>query len=154
MGTVTQYNLANVRDALGGGNPVYMSNYYRGGPYVPTTRNVTVTEGPFYQTYYNAYYSLNDLIYGWVNSDVIFGTDYAYYTWNYARSGNLPYNTTSTVSGGITYFRGAYVGNLNGSSRQPAYQVSRQYSSTQSINTGVPSSGTISISQLYGAANP
>jgi hypothetical protein len=154
MGTVTQYNLANVRDALGGGNPVSMSQYYRGGARVPTTRNTTVNEGPVWQTYYDAYYSSNGLIYGWINEDRVFGTDFSYYTWNYAQSGNLPYNSTSAVSGGITYFRGAYVGTFNGNPRTPAYQVSRQYGSTQTINTGVPSSGTISISQLYGAANP
>jgi hypothetical protein len=154
MGTVTQYNLANVQAALGGSNPISMSEYYRGGAYVPTTRNVTVNEGPFWQTYYDSYYSSNGLIYGWINEDRVLGADLSYYAWNYAGSGSLPYNSTSAVSGGITYFRGAYVGNFNGSSRTPAYQVSRQYSSTQSINTGVPSSGAIAISQLYGAANP
>jgi hypothetical protein len=155
MGTVTQYNLANVRDSLGGGNPVYMSNYYRGGPYVPTTRNVTVNEGPFWQTYYNSYYNSNGVVYGWINKASFFGSPaVAYYFWNYSQSGNLPYNSTSAVSGGITYLRGAYVGVLNGNSREPAYQVSRQYGSTQTINTGVPSSGTLYLSQLYGAANP
>jgi hypothetical protein len=132
-----------------------MSEYYRGGAYVPTTRTVTVNEGPFYQTYFNGYYSTTELVYGWINRASSFGTPAAaYYVWNYAQSGSFAYNTTSIVVGGITYFRGAYVGSLYGNSRYAAYQVSRQYSSTQSINTGVPSSGAIAISQLYGAANP
>jgi hypothetical protein len=138
VGTVTAYNLANVQAALGGANPISMSEYYRGGPYVPTTGTTTVTEGPFYQFG----------VYEWQES-----SGYLYIFW----AGTLVYSTpsysgaTSIAVGSTTYFRGAFVTSFFGTNK---YQVSRQYPSTISINTGVPSSGTISIAQLYGARNP
>jgi hypothetical protein len=139
MGTVTAYNLANVQAALGGANPISMSEYYRGGPYVPTTGTTTVSEGPLFQ----------QNVYEWMQSSGSF----LYIYW----AGNLVYSTasysgaTSIAVGSTTYFRGAFVSSFFGSNR---YYVSRQYPSTISINTGVPGSGTISLSQLLGARNP
>jgi hypothetical protein len=138
MGTVTQYNLANVQAALGGANPINMSEYYRGGPYVPTTRTTTVSEGPLFQ----------QNVYDWREFSSFLDVYWA---------GTLVYSTsshsgaTSIAVGSTTYFRGSVMASSFGTR---LYQVSRQYPSTTSINTGVPSSGTISISQLYGAANP
>jgi hypothetical protein len=37
MGTVSQYKMSNFQSALGGSNPVSLSEYYRGVTYVPTT---------------------------------------------------------------------------------------------------------------------
>jgi hypothetical protein len=138
MGTVTAYNLANVQAALGGANPISMSEYYRGGPYVPTTRTTTVSEGPFYQQSVYEWYSFSSfLTIYWAGATV-------YNTSSYS-------GATSIAVGSTTYFRGSLMASFFGQNR---YQVSRQYPSTTSINTGVPGSGTISISQLYGAANP
>jgi hypothetical protein len=138
MGTVTQYNLANVQAALGGGNPISMSEYYRGGPYVPTTGTTTVTEGPLY--------TLNS--YDWYESGSYLNIYWAG-TMVYSSSSN--YGATSIAVGSVTYFRGTvqrvFFGTYN-------FSVSRQYPSTVAINTGVPSSGKISIAQLYGARNP
>ncbi len=136
MGTVTQYNLANVQAALGGSNPISMSEYYRGGPYVPTTRTTTVSEGPSYTlSSYDWYESGSNLYVYWAGGLVYQGLT----------------GPASVAVGSVTYFRGAFVSGFLGRNH---YYVSRQYPSTTSINTGVPSSGTISISQLYGAANP
>lgn len=139
MGTVTQYNLANVQAALGGANPISMSEYYRGGAYVPTTRKTTVTEGPFYQRNF----------YDFANT-----TSVTRLYWGSSTPYELGAGITSVTLGAYTYFRGAYAERTGSITYTYHYQVSRQYQSSVAINTGVPSSGTISISQLYGAANP
>jgi hypothetical protein len=138
MGTVTAYNLANVQAALGGANPISMSEYYRGGPYVPTTGTTTVTEGPFYQQSVYEWYTFSSFL------DVYWAGTLVYSTSSHS-------GATSIAVGSTTYFRGAFVTSFFGQNR---YQVSRQYPSTISINTGVPGSGTISLSQLLGARNP
>jgi hypothetical protein len=145
MGTVTQYNLGNVQAALGGANPIGMNEYYRGGAYVPTTRTTATREpasgGVFNGTQYwlisgtSAYMRFSP----YVNSQI-----------------QIPGNgsfVTSYSTGGATYFRFAYVGCCGYGSVQ-YYSLYRTASSSVSINTGVPSSGQISISQLYGAENP
>lgn len=150
MGTVTQYNLANVQSALGGANPISMSEYYRGGAYVPTTRSTTVTEGPAYSinNYDFVYYTFLGT-----------GTSLAY--WNASSQGGYPSQSVSgevgsMTGGAFTYIRGSYVGRTGSSfsGYRYHYYITRQYQSSTTINTGVPSSGAISISQLYGAANP
>lgn len=149
MGTVTQYNLANVQAALGGSNPISMSEYYRGGAYVPTSRTTTVrepTSGEYYasgpSTWWEAQYTpFPNLIIRWQGTNINAGTNI---------------NITSFTSGGYTYFRGSYrttLGDPYGGGYN-LYGLYRTSSSTTTINTGVPASGQISLSQLYGAANP
>lgn len=141
MGTVTQYNLANIRDALGGSNPVSMSQYYRGGARVPTTRTTTTTEGPFFDNanyyWYRRTTGNNQL--RWAGVTVVNGT----------------YGDVGSISaGGYLYIRGAFQSGTGSGLNPFKYAISRQYTTTTNINTGVPSSGTISISQLLGAENP
>lgn len=142
MGTVTQYNLANVQAALGGANPISMSEYYRGGAYVPSTRNVTVRE-PTSGEYYGP------TTYIWIAQTQKSGL--VTYTLRWAGSVVATFNSaaglTSYTVGSTTYYRGSdYAGGY--------YAIYRTYPSTTSINTGVPASGAISLSQLYGAQNP
>lgn len=166
MGTVTQYNLANVQAALGGANPISMSEYYRGGAYVPTTRSVTQSlngsEGPLFVPGNNPRRQ-------WSTSAGL-----AYIQWFGTYNGSTPntginvgaypssitsyYNATYSNA---TYYRGAFQYSVyNGyyGQNDPLYAISRNgpynLQTTQSINTGVPSSGQISMSQLNGAANP
>lgn len=146
MGTVTSYDMAGIQSALGGSNPISLSEYYRGGPYVPTSRTVT-TRDPTSGEYYNAanwfwrnYIGVGSNVY-WNGAGGFFVTPTA------------PVGATSLVYNGWTYYRGSL------RSSDPSYGiylygVYRDQSSTVSINTGVPSSGTIAISQLYGAQNP
>ncbi len=141
MGTVTQYNLANVRDALGGGNPVYMSNYYRGGPYVPANRTINYTAR---EPASGSYFQFS--VYSWEfpsksdgNTRVRWGGSVVFAAGGYY---------TSVTVGSITYYSAGGTSGVVGVYR--TYPASYQ----QAINTGVPSSGAISISQLYGAANP
>ncbi len=142
MGTVTQYNLANVRDALGGPTPISMSNYYRGGSYVPTTRSVTTRE-PSSGDYYDGNYQ-------WLAT----AGDPGYcvgFLWNGSQT-NVGQYVTSFSTGGSTYFRGDY---RTSTKQFDLFGIFRTTTSTVSINTGVPSPGSsISISQLYGAENP
>ena len=144
MGTVTQYNLQNVRDALGGPTPIPMSNYYRGGLYVPTTGTTTTREpssGEYYDFSANGYYWLVD-----TNSQT------GNVLWAGTNINFSPYTITSFTSGGFTYFRGTF--RSQGKNTQD-YGIFRTSTTTVSINTGVPSPGSsISISQLFGARNP
>lgn len=142
MGTVTQYDLAHIQGALGGASPISMSEYYRGGSYVPTTGTTTVTEGPFYTS--------NSYEFTQTTSGIVT----IYWAGSLITQGSYGATVTSVSYGGYVYVRGAYVSG-SGSGFFPArYYISRQYNTSVSINTGVPSSGQIAISQLYGARNP
>ena len=126
------------------GSGTSMSNFYRGGGRVPTTKTVTTvtrepTSGDFYNvtTAYTFYYSSGDI--SWFNIDVTGGAA-------------VP-NSTSFTVGNITYFRGtARESNEYGT----YYGVFRTITSTSTvnINTGIPSSGQISLNQFYGAETP
>lgn len=150
MGTVTQYNLANVQAALGGANPISMSEYYRGGAYVPTTR-ASSTRSPASGDVYasGAYWFLDQ--YG--------STYYSFFQYNgYNPPGFISGDVSSYTAGQTTYYRGnfrSYQPNIDGyGTNRTNYGVYSVTNSSVSINTGVPSSGQISMSQLYGAANP
>lgn len=142
MGTVTQYDLANVQAALGGANPISMSEYYRGGPYVPTTATTTVTEGPFYAS--NSYEF----------TQTTAGIVTIYWAGSLITQGSYGATVTSVSYGGYVYLRGEFVSGSGSSFSPRRYYISRQYSTSVAINTGVPSSGSISLSQLLGARNP
>lgn len=140
-------SLNDIQNVMGGTNPISMSEYYRGGAYVPATKTVTVNEGPSYQLGAvggaNAYYWLDRT---GTNTELIY--------WNAivtskgpTITATAPAGATSVTVSGITYTRGAFVA----SSR---YEISRSFQSTTNINTNVPTSGTISISNFYGAEKP
>ena len=152
MGTVTQYNLANVQAALGGSNPISMSEYYRGGAYVPSTRTVSYTarepsSGELYGNEYWRHDTLGDtLLILWGGGLVV-------------NVNGVAASRTSWTAGGYTYYRGGYRRQTSSAFKgyvQNWYAIYRTYPSSyqQAINTGVPSGGAISISQLYGAVNP
>ena len=154
MGTVSSYNLAAVQSALGGSNPISMSEYYRGGSYVPTTTTSTVTQNSTFR--YNSYprYFWNvEYMDGYEGASSGTST-----TWANVQVWMIGLNTslTSYTSGGYTYYRGTLRVQINFDYGRYSkyYEVYRTYVSTTSINTSVPSSGTISLSQLYGARNP
>lgn len=148
MGTVSSYDLAAVQSALGGSNPISINEYYRGGSYVPTTTTSTVTQNStFNYNRYPRYYwyhsnDPNETVVAWANAQVF----------SIGRNPNL----TSYTYGGYTYYRSTFKLTVNGQygAYTSYYAVYRTYTTTSSINTIVPSSGTISLSQLYGARNP
>lgn len=161
MGTVTQYNLANVQSALGGSNPISMSEYYRGGPYVPTSRtvyNYEPSSGYYYYRGQSGLYYFWFCQYGGYSANPVTGP-YIQVAWDpdIVRYQSFNSYVSSVTVGGYTYERGPVQETVYDSTygvTYSYYSVRRYTVSTQSINTGVPSSGTISISQLYGAQNP
>lgn len=121
------------------GSGTAMSNFYRGGGRVPTTKTTTVVtrepaSGEFYDRQFSTYWS--------GDSSFWFGTPLS-----------TPVGGSSYTVGNITYFRGSVresneYGSINGIFRTISS------SSTVNINTGIPSSGQISLSQFYGAETP
>lgn len=123
--------------------PVSFSDYYRGGSYVPGT----TTAGPNYSRTAPLYYWVNESAFGsylgtsiWWNGVLV---------WDDPSSPGL--TGTTVVVGSDTYTRGTLQSTEGPvSDRFIYYQVSK----TTTKNTGVPASGTISLSNMYGASNP
>jgi hypothetical protein len=123
-----------------------MSSFYRGSSRVPATKTVTtITRDP------TSGFPWNDQEF-WIwrvsGDEVILvwgGTVIAVLS--------TPAATSYTV-GNITYFRGTlrYINEYGAYT----YHIYREISSssTTNINTGIPSSGQISLSQFYGAERP
>lgn len=135
-------SINSIKSLFGGPASPSLANYYRGGAYIPATKSVTVTEGEYYNinTWYWNQLSSAQIIIKWNNTQIFNGNG----------------NFTSYSSGGYIYYRGTF--------RQTVYPytgpyssfygVYRTYVSTVNINTGIPSSGQISLSQFYGAEKP
>ncbi len=169
-------SLSQVQAVMGGANPISLSEYYRGGAYVPATKSVSTTvyepTSGYYYTSTGGLWSGNPNTFWWLDgaSSVSYppvGYDPA--TAGIRWSGTyISYNagnryTTSYTSGGYTYEKGSlqYAYNAADGMYGPYhiyefFSIRRWYvsTSTVSINTGVPSSGTISLSNLYGAEKP
>lgn len=146
-------SLNNIKTLFGGPVSPSIANYYRGGSYIPANKTVNYTERqPSSGEYYDGAH-----------------------TWRFDQNGNntliqwagsLVYNQYGTVStltsvtlGSFTYYRGSYRQTTASAVKgfvQFYYGVYRTYPSSyqQAINTNIPSSGTISLSQFYGAEKP
>jgi hypothetical protein len=132
-----------------GGSGTSLSNFYRGGGRVPTTRTSTVTirepsSGDLYQGGYEWRVNSFESQVFWGGNGTGLGNETTYYT--------------SVTLSGITYFRGSFRADISdgeGVLQWQEYGIFRTYPSTvtTAINTGVPSSGTISLSNFYGAEN-
>ena len=143
-------SFAQLQSHFGGSNPIGINEYYRNGSYVPsiytvTTTTTTTTRQPSSGTTYVA------------GSTYWLTTSGIYLMWNGTNVVNGgSYTLTSTTAGGWTYYRGALVSSNYGISQ---YRIHRQQSTTSTsttttnINTGIPSSGTISMNQFYGGQN-
>lgn len=134
------------------GSGTSMSNFYRGGSRVPSSKTVSTTtrqptSGGFFTMSFPSYYWGGGAYGGasWNNQGLTGGGD----------------AMSSFTEGGWTYFRGALrrtdpgIGATayNPGSTGYLYEIFRTQTSstTTSINGGIPSSGTISLSQFYGA---
>lgn len=143
-------SLSQVQAEFGGANPISMSEYYRGGANVPSTRATSST--------------VREPSSGTVNSQ----TSPLAATWN-VNPGNgtvliqWPSGTTivqgatagitSYTAGGSTYYRGSF--HYSDQYAGTFYNLHRvrTVASTTNINTAIPASGTISMNQFYGGTN-
>ena len=151
-------SLLDLQNEFGGSNPISISEYYRGGGLVPattTTSTTTYEPGPGTSNYY---YSLSSPLYGWAEQEsypytvTIYWNNTAITSFNQSYPGELSQDTY----GGWTYFRFSSPTDtnvLNGGVYYSIYQIRRQQTTTTTtdINTGVPTSGTISLNDFYGA---
>lgn len=153
-------SLANLATEFGGAAPHSLSEYYRDGAYTPSTKTVsTFVREPSS----GDYYSDTAPSYSWV--DVGYGggggtANTSGATWNGASVfEGIATNVDSYTVGGYTYYQGSYRGYVPGGDYSKEFWYYGIYrtsgsSSTVSINTGIPSSGQISLSQFYGAEKP
>ena len=144
-GTIT---LAQVQSEFGGSNPISMSEYYRGGSYVPTT--VGSAAGS-----YSSYYG-NLTSYYWEDT----AGGFLSLVWNGTNVYNSSSGTTATTitASGYDYNRGTLFhssgGGKGGGPTTNYYRIRRRTTATTTtVNTNIPSSGTISMNQFYGGRN-
>lgn len=146
-----EISLNSIKNLFGGPGSPQMSNYYRGGQYIPATKpgSREPTTGDSYSL--NVTHWRGDDYGGfqllWNGSTIVPGSS----GWSTGPGGMTSYST-----GGFTYFRGALRLDDSGygQSGYRFYAVYRVSNTLININTGIPSSGTISLSQFYGAEKP
>lgn len=146
-------SINDLRVEFGDSGSSSLSEFYRGGGLVPATTSTTTYE-PSATTYY---YSLTSPLYGWVQEESSPFTIYLY--WNdveLVSFSDSSFGATSsyTHADGWTYIRDASPGATGidiGTAFVTVWPIRRQKTTTTNINTSVPTSGTISLSNFYGA---
>lgn len=156
-------SINDIKNVMGGPASPSMANYYRGGAYVPSTKTVTTntrspTSGDYYQSCCGTsrkFWYITNMTGSTTNGNTqIYAPDFGI-----SILLGVQNNLTSYTTGNRTYYRGSFVG----SSFDSYYQVWEIFygfywidtsTSTVNINTSVPTSGQISISQFYGAEKP
>lgn len=133
-----EISLAQVQSEFGGSNPIEMSEYYRGGSYVPTTLGGawTAWQG-----------TLNSPTYYWM-IDNWNGNASLY--WNGSNVANPSVNATTTSAGGYEYEKGSLFNSVESKYQSLSFYYIRRRTQSATVNTGIPSSGTISMSDFYG----
>ena len=133
-------SINDIRNLFGGPGSPSMANYYRGGAYIPATKTVNITVR---EPASGVYGPDGSFLYVWDNDG------FTQVFWG-GRIFDQRGAFTSVTIGSFTYFP-AYL-------PVPAFDIGvfRTYPSSvqQAINTGIPGSGQISISQFYGAEKP
>ena len=149
-------SLNDVKTTLGGLAAPSLSNYYRGGTYVKSSRTVNdETRQPSSGGYYSTvagFYSYWTASEGGGTPEFI-GYEIMWQGSSIRNSSSVnAFSYSSYTVGNVTYYRGTYL-HTSQPSNIRAYEVYRRVytTTTQSINTGVPSSGQISLASLYGA---
>lgn len=166
--TTGPLSLLNIRTEFGGTGAIAISAYYRGGAFVPSsvanieptsadTTNIVTESGSRF--FYNRG-APNYFI------EVIFYTDFGdadfalYWDGSLIEAGSLGAITsvnqipTSDVFGSSTYFRTAASQQDEQDpefNTETFYYAVRRQTGTVSVNTSVPTGGTIKISDFYGA---
>ena len=148
-------SINDLRAEFGDSGSSSLSEFYRGGGLVPATETTTTYDpGPGTTDYE---YSLTSPLDGWVQDRSSPYTNYLY--WDdveFAQFTDSDFNVTSsyTHTDGWTYIRKSTptsdpidLGDIIVS----VFEIRRQQSTTININTDVPTSGTISLNDFYGA---
>ncbi len=161
-------SINHIKTLFGGPASPALSNYYRGGAYIPSTKSTTTSvREPSSGNYYQIGSGGSVVSYYWTvfNSGFTPGDQNGTnrYMWNrFPNQGELSIGggvINSFTSGIYTYYKGSYRGHTydsyNGLTNS-YWGIYRTYqsSTTVNINTNVPTSGQISISQFYGAEKP
>lgn len=131
-------SLSQIQSEFGGSNPISMSEYYRDGSYVPST--ITGSAGSW-----SSYTGTLSPAYYWQSTGSLY--------WNGTYIGGWDGSGTFS-SGGYDYQRSStsfydgynkFVGTIS------HYSVRRRTSGTTiTVNSNVPTSGTISMNNFYG----
>ncbi len=140
-------SINDILTMFGGGTPAPITNYYRAGAFIPATG--TSVREPATGDYYS---SSNT---EWRDVIVTGAPGGASVFWFNPSTpvANGPVGATSITVGNTTYYRAAYVtGSGSYGITTSKYRVYRII--IPQINTGIPSSGAISLSQFYGAEKP
>ena len=140
-------SLANLAAEFGDSPPYSMSEYYRGGALVPASISytATATEGPYYTEPPGTAWMQ------WINGDGSEGG--ANVQWGGVNvHENVPAGTYSVSVGGYTYYRSYFVKSIRDKFYWDYYAIARYYYYTayETVNTGIPGSGQISLNQFYG----
>lgn len=161
-------SLLDVKNLFGGPASPSFANYYRGGGYIPSTKTVnTLVYEPASQA---AIYGVVPMLrsgYWYIEhmyKGIWFITNTNLHTlwWNDSRFVTNGSGLGASYSyGGYTYYRAPVSFTSQFSTSCYCYQwygygIRRESggSSSVSINTGIPSSGQISMNQFYGAEKP
>jgi hypothetical protein len=136
-------SIRNITNLFGGSGQ--LTQYYRGGSYIPATKTVNFTAR---EPSSGQYQSLYDYLFE-DNND----TNLTYVRWANTTIAVVAYGTSAVTSGIYTYYRGSLFAT---SGLDNYYGIYREYPSsyTQNINTGIPTSGQISVLQFLGAEKP
>jgi hypothetical protein len=137
-------SINDIRTMFGGGTPASITNYYRGGANIPATGS-SVRE-PATGSSHGGYISNLE----WLEQNPI---GVSVYWYSSSPVATTTVGATSVTVGNTTYYRAEYV-LATGSYgiTTTSYRVYRIV--IPQINTGIPSSGAISLSQFYGAEKP
>ena len=133
----------DIKSEFGGSGDIKLSDYYRGGPYVPSSITVSNIERQPASGWRNYAPGSDQYITTSAQMTISFGGNSIVY-------GHSPAYYTSYTIGGWTYFKGPVVKvTMFG---QTVCKVRRQRgsSSTQAVNGNIPTSGTIRLDNFYG----
>lgn len=143
-------SLNDLKAFFGGLAAPKLSDYYRGGSYVPATANVTTQTR---QPTTGEHYSPNNYVW-----DQVVNNNTVTIRWLNVQIYNAVTTATVITVGGNTYYRG----NLYDQTNDEYGGISRRYglyriattTTSQSVNQDVPASGLIKLSDFYGAYKP
>lgn len=138
-----EISFADIQNEYGGSNPISLSEYYKDGSYVPSSIFALGTMS-------NEIYQLGVYWCFW-NDTSAGGNGFYQFEWNNSviRQGYSSSRPSYTDSGGYRYWFGSLQSN-NVSGYQDWHAIKRQTAGNVTVNSNVPTSGTLSLSNHYG----